>query len=408
METEEGFQDFMALKEPMLKEVWGEFNDQCEFCEMKMEEMNDVVNQEFTQEHCLGNQRTIENCSKDFYLMENYQKLLKKYEDLQEIHKYLNCVLENKKNSKIVITEDVEILGLPIKEQNEVLKQRLMEYSDIKGLSRKIIRELTPELEKYQERYNAAFLEAQLQRSALDAYSTQDQRIEDQLNAEVDRIEKVVEVKLKKGNLIRKKFLIIDWKLTREVYPTIRVLEKRLSEAKKNTVDCEQEVEDLNARNEKMKSENESFSDLYKTLQSEFKKITKDTNSGLYDIKTLLKTIPKVKSEILKLKQSSDETITDLNETNDLKLHFIDEYNQSLLDLIEKQKKTTITKLRTQDCLIHGLNCEVKHLNEKLTDSKIQIKILMEDIHNLTYVKKIVPVMGGDYMGSCFITYVEE
>ncbi|CAO1423061.1 unnamed protein product [Diamesa hyperborea] len=408
MEIEEGSKDFMAFKEPMLKDIWEEFNDQCEFCEMKMVEMNDVISQEFTQEHCLGDQKTIEKCSKDFYLMENYQKLLKKYEDLQEIHKYLNCVLENKKNSKIVITKDVEILGLPIKEQNEVLKQRLMEYSDIKGLSRKIIRELTPELEKYQERYNAAFLESQLQRSALDAYSTQDQRIEDQFNAEVDRIEKVVEIKLKKGNLIKKKFLIIDWKLTREVYPTIRDLEKRLSEAKKNTVDCEQEIEDLNARNEKMKTENESFSDLYKTLESEFKKITKDTKIGLYDIETLLKTIPKVKSEILKLKQSSEETITDLNETNDLKLHFIDEYNQSLMDLIEKQKITTTAELRTQDCLIHGLNCEVKHLNEKLTDSKIQIKILMEDIHNLTYVKKIVPVMGGDYMGSCFITYVEE
>lgn len=197
--------------------------------------------------------------------------------------------------------------------------------------------------------------------------------------------------------------------LTREVHPKLRDLEKRLCEEEKKTVDYEQEIEDLTEMNDKRRSENESFTELYDTLQEEFKQVTKDTKYGLYEIKKLLKTIPKVKSEIKKLKQSSEETITDLNETNDLKLHFIDEYNQSLLDLIKKQKISTSAELRTQDCLIHGLSCEVKYMNEKLTASKIQIKILMEDIQNLTSVKKkMVPVMGGDYMGSHFITYMEE
>lgn len=223
MDFEECSKDFMTVKETMLKDIWEEFNDQCDLCEMKMEDMNNVISEEFTKEHC-GNVEdhgtNVENYSKDFHLMENYQKLLKKYGDLQEVHKYLNVVLENKKKSKIVITEDAEILGLSLKEQNEVLRRRLVEYSDIKGLSRKIIRELTPELEKYQERYHAAFLEGQEQKSALDAYATHDQRIEDQFNAEVQRIEKVVETKLKKGNLIKKKFMIIDWKIVDQRSPS--------------------------------------------------------------------------------------------------------------------------------------------------------------------------------------------
>ena len=412
MDFKECSKDFMALKEPLLKEVWKDFNDQCELCEMEMEDMNNVIREEFTQEHCknVKDQGTnIANCSKNFSLMENYQKLLKKYSDLQEVHKYLNQVLKNKKQSKIVITEDAEILGLSLKQQNEVLKKRLMEYTDTKELSRKIIRELTPELEKYQERYQVASLEHQVQKATLDAYSIQDQKIEDQFNAEVDRIEKVVEAKLIKGNLIKKKFMILDWKLTREVNPKIRDLEKRLCEETEKTVNYEKEIEELIVRNDKRRAENESYIDLYNELRAEFKQINKDTKCANYDIKNHTKNIHKVKLEINKLKHTSEETIADLNETNDIKLHFIEEYTQSLQNLIENHKTLTNAELRSQDCLIHGLNCEVRDMNNKLTDSKIQIKILMEDIDNLKYVKKkIVSVMGSDYMGSHFITCVEE
>ncbi|CAO1440744.1 unnamed protein product [Diamesa serratosioi] len=405
MDFKECSKDFMSVKEPMLKAGWEKFNNQCEICEMKMVDMSTVISEEFNQKHGTN----IQNCSKNFQLMENYQKLLKKYSDLQEVYKYLNRVLKKKNNSKIVITEDAEILGLSLKEQNELLKKRLLEYSDIKELSRKIIRELTPELEKYQHRYQDAFLEGQEQKTTLDAYSIQDQRIEDQFNAEVHRIEKVVEAKLVKGNRIKKKFMILDWKLTREIYPKIRELEKRLCEEREKMVKYEQEIEDLTTKNDEMKTEDESFIELFNELKAEFKKITKDSKNFVYDIKTLLKSIPKVKSEIKKLKQTSEEIVTDLEETNDLKLHFIEEYNQSLINLIEEHKTSTVAELRSQDCLIHGLNCEVKDMNNKLTDSKIQIKILMEDIQNLTCVtKQVVTVMGSDYMGSCFITYVLE
>jgi hypothetical protein len=366
--------------------------------------VQEILDTDFTaayEEYCgkkLMNSENIEACRQK--ITENYQNIVGELSELQDYESFLENELQAFRR-KTTEENGTIVLGRSFKDQNEIIYQRLIMLDVEKALMQKIRRHLIIESEIYQKQVNPE-IEANILEHLVETRKLHLKKIEVQVNAEVQRIEKAFLEKWNQLSKPKKKFEINDWKLRTELMPTQTNLSQQLFEKQEKLAKTNEEIETLRTQKEENVAIDEEFREIFDALEVEFEKITVDIETDTKDIEQLRYHINKIASEIKATKEKQLKIVTDLNENRAIDERMKEIYRDGLEEKLKQTSESTTKKMRAEDCIVVGLTNAICQASRNIRNSKIQISRLQTDVDHLMD-KGMKEIRGQDYLGSNFV-----
>lgn len=394
--------DFLKMNEANLHIEWTEFDRNCERLNEKFihilnsnEDLSDSC-EELCKNNCITD---------DDDTLENPNCVLQEIQDLQACLKNFDSDLKSL-NYPTEKDEDENLMGRPFNEQNEILSQRLTTLEKTKHLNQKIIRNLSTELEKYQQKVEP-LIEAEVLRNLGEMRKAHEKKIESQLNAEVQRIQKAFVNKWNQTLKVKRKFDRIDWKLRTELQPKITNMSQQLFDKKEKLVKIQLEVANLEKQQADQLKKNEMLEMPLENLKNEFWMIRSEVNHDEREVKRLKKRIIKTSLEIENVKRSCDEDFTNLQEDRAIYDRMTQIYKDNMESQLNQACKSTLNSIVASDCIIGELKAEIYRATRSIRSAEIQKAKLKEDVEHLMN-KRQVAIVGRDYLNSNFMQAPKE
>jgi hypothetical protein len=305
-------------------------------------------------------------------------------------------------NEKSERKADVELMGLSLWRQNEILTERVLHLSQSKLLAKKVTYELHEELENYQQKNMDATVEMKNCEHSVENFRFQQKIIEEEINAEVERIKNTFAKIFFKKLQIKNEYDQNDLKMRAEILPKIATLQ--------NSIDCNNNEifkinDEMRVLKELIKIEDSlelQFAEKCEYLSRDFERKVEDIFEMEKEVTILMKAISKV-GDLLKKKKIEMNEKVDCIKENNLILQKIKEIQESKLnykfDLVESDLWNDLAR---DDKTIRTLKLKVCELCQKICHANVTVEQLESDINYLMHRGPKI-VVGIDYTGGNFM-----
>lgn len=324
--------------------------------------------------------------------------------DLHKLHEILKSDCQGSKMQQQKPSSEVEVVkmfGWSYRERNERMAECLVNLEKTKSLSRKIIRNLLGELESNMKKADP-LIEADALQHLVDIRLGQSKNLEHQVNREVQRIEKAFEAKWTKSVKAKLKYERIDWKLRTKIHPKIVDLERLLFDKKNKLANIQQNLEDVQAENEKESTVGWELENKFEELEGEFDETSSEMTQAAAAIKQLKAKIFKTAAKIEDTKKSTRNVVTELNENQLACQHIQQLHAGNLKSRQSLSHDATVYDIHANDCIIDGIRRQICRTAENIRAAKIQKAKLRDDVEHLLGRGGEI-ISGCDYMGSVFV-----
>lgn len=336
-----------------------------------------------------------------------YSDVLQDLAELTKCKLNLEDHLQFIEESKKVDEPDRELLGLNVKEQNCVLHKRIVSLEKEKSLIQKIIRKLIDEFESFQQKSVDPTVEAGVLCHLVQSRQAQVKSLEDQLNAEVRRIEKAFAEKYKMLSKPKRKYEQIDWKLRTEIQPKMVRLHNALfkgnedlKKVNKEILELDQFLSDQASRNEKLEEESRS-------LERELEQWTNDFKSASREVKLLRNELKQTVANVDSAKANFSKEFTKFCEDAAIDDLIKDIFKDDLESRVDDSKEHAIKTFAAIACVTNQLEKKItcmKSLLEGSCHKREKLKTHADFLMGLDPKE----TLGNDYQGSKFVTFVEN
>lgn len=176
--------DYLKVYESNLDNHFYKFEIKCDNFQSCWNEANKIFQKNFNECDCdnvgINEENSMrDNCMKKLREISNLTKLR---DDLQSQIK--KEILKDDDSKPI----DTELIGLPLKHQNFILANRILNLEYSKHMATKVIEELLREAKIAEEKELNANIEMRTQENSFKTLNAQQKSIEDEINAEVQRL----------------------------------------------------------------------------------------------------------------------------------------------------------------------------------------------------------------------------
>lgn len=394
--------DFMRLQEPSLNMMVKNFAGKSDLFSGKLENLQESVDRCFSSD---GLNKPCNACctsSACDTLQNSYADLVKELIHLKKHQSALKTELQNMKEAEIFREPDIELLGLNYNQQTSIIAERLIIMNREKKLLRKIFASLLKEMEFFQNKELDPTIEAEVLSKMLQAPKAQYERIEDQFNKEVRRIEDMFMVKWVELAKSKRKFDRIDWMLRTEMQPKKVHLTNLLFDTKEHLKRNGEEIAVVNQENFEQSDRDQKLESKFPDLRKELEDLTADFKEAEFNVKELRKGIRQISGEIETTRTRFNLDITEIQE-NVLIAHQMKEVYRYDLDLnADESCKSTLKKNAAADCVIKELTNKIGFMAMNMQDSKLRCLKLQDDIDFLMS-RDTREVPGIDHQGNVFI-----
>ena len=337
------------------------------------------------------------------FIRSEYDKQLQKFDALGKIKNLLQCLLLHTKNQDDNDESvDMELFGLPIKEQKLVLLKRIDNLKHCKELGKKTLKKLQEELSSYQLK------EQQMTFSAIsltDFYKTKlmpVKTLERDINNEVTRIKEAFTEKYEKMFLLKLKCEKIDVRMRVNYIPKITTLETSLMEKR---FELEKVLNDIieTTRQEHLQNKiDDKYDRQLRSLTTEYDKVVKEnetTASAIEDMKkSIIKTF-KMKDELTK---TFAEYLINSGQNSAIDKRLSDIQNKQLNCDLCYTTNSTVQEYTRQDVTIINLREQICRMIQKINKFTNFINVLENDVKFLRNEHQKYG-KGLDYMGNTII-----
>lgn len=399
--------DYLKTQEPELSKAWNKFDGDCEKLYSDLLDVNKLLDKDFKaayEDHCgkcLKKETNIDTCN--VKMTQSYEKLVAQITELNNydvsIHQALE-VLRKKPPQRL----DAELLGRPYKEQNEIIVKRLMEFEIEMKLIHKVRKNYLAELEVYQNKTQEE-VDGNTFEYLVASRKSQYKRIEDQVNAEVRRIENVFLENWYRLSSSKKRYEINDWEMRTELLPKITILTHQIFIKGEEDLKLDAEVKCVQAALEERLERDKKFTKDIENFQYDFDELTKDITAVHREKKNLAIELAQVPKDMKAVKEHQKSAIKEINEQSEIDKQIKEVYISKLKKLVKKSSDETKCKLKAADCVISELKESICQASRCLRESKIQISKLKTDLdHFLAKGTKETKVQ--DLLGSTSIRHL--
>lgn len=336
-----------------------------------------------------------------------YSEALQELADLTKHKKSLDDQILFIEESKKVDEPDRELLGLSAREQNCVLHKRIASLEKEKKLIQKIIRKLFEEFEIVQQKEVDPTVEAGILSHLVQSRKAQVQSLEDQFNAEVQRVEKAFIEKYKKLSKPKRKYDQNDWKLRTEVQPKIVRLHNALFKGSEDLKKVNKEISELEQAISDQASKNEKLEDESQSLERELEQWTSDFKSASREVKLLRNEIKQTYADVDSAKARFSEEFTKFCEDSAIDDRIKDIFKDDLETQVDYSKELTLKTFAAIACVTNQLKKKIACMKSLLEGSCHRREKLQTHADFLMGVDP-KETLGNDYQGSKFVTFVEN
>lgn len=390
--------DYLKIYEDCLDERFNKFQLKCDNFQKIWNEANKIFQKNFNECDCQNAGIKDEN-----FMRDNCER------KLQEISNYKKLCdqLKNQINEQNLIDFDqkpidIEILGLSIKNQNEILTQRINDFEYSKHMAQKILDQLFKELKFAEEKEIEVTIEMKNYENALETLKAQQKTIEDEINAEVKRLKKsFVEIYMKKF-IFKKKYDENDQKIRLD----LKIREKSLQD---DLTSKSWEITNVKAKIAEQK-EKLMQEDLYESLYAdkvenlivdiakESKRVEEVENKIKYlekNCKHIINVMEKHDEEFEKMLQNIKENSLANQRINEI---YLDKFDAKF----EHLEETTMKKFYDQEKFIKKLLKTICKLTDQICKENLVVEQLKTDI-DFFLNREPKFVIGADHMGGNFV-----
>lgn len=215
--------DFLKVNEPKLSSNCDKFDTSCKWFKNDLTFVKTLLNEEFALDDADGCKERVKSFVCDEKISEEYDEVRQELSTLQKFKTEVEREVRRLSHVPAKLTDiDDELLCRSAKERKLILTDRLIMLERTKSLCQKVLKHLARESETYQNRLQQPVVDAKVHEHLVKARKSSEKKLESQLNAEVQRIQKAFADKFTKASKPKLLFERIDWKMRTEIMPTRR------------------------------------------------------------------------------------------------------------------------------------------------------------------------------------------
>ncbi|KAG5672433.1 hypothetical protein PVAND_002561 [Polypedilum vanderplanki] len=340
----------------------------------------DEIEEKFDGINCL-------NLKCEDLLQENYQNELKKFKNLTELTTRELLELEDLKlgNCNDV---DLNLVGLTYQEKRELLLKQIKELKVSKNLGIKVFSNLAKELEFHQLREHEMTVPAMINENLINSYKPHFTQIENDVNKEVQRLEKVFLQQYKRKLKAKLKFDKLNNKMAREIFPRLTQLEQNLIDRSEEMKNIEEEIEESRKKLEEFKEMETEFGLKLKNLEEDHGRIFEGNEQMKNYVMKLKKGVISKERKIENFTKQFNKDLIDVKENSGIHQRIQEIQVEKLQNQINCSKISTICNLKSKDETIKELCKNIKEILEKILKSQETIEKFKKNLKILTECKQ--------------------
>lgn len=344
-------------------------------------------------------QNKIDDCSME----SNCKELLSEMQSFKRLCENLKNQLKNEKikeeNSEKI---DPEIFGLDVKDQNEILIDRVMNLQNSKKLAEKYLKELYEKFSLYQNHEYEALLESKTIENSVTSLKSQQKNIEREVNAEVQRIKYQFAKAYMERLKIKNKYDKNDLKMRTQIMPKLKHLQDSISSSKNELENIQQEIFDLKEFLKIEENYEMEFSEKLEFLERDFTHKLQEVSKVEDEIKHMQKRISKINELIKKQKDDTNDKNQDLKESNHVCQRVNDILHDDLNDELDKVEEKTWHDYNQKKKIIETLKRKICQVSHAICNSEVVKDQLKNDLDYLM-AREGKFIFGVDHAGGNFI-----
>lgn len=397
--------DYLKHYEPYLKNETATFFDNCNNFKSEIDCLRKVVNKYYVKENFDQTEDPVPVFQDSNKLIQSeYQYQLRKFDALNKIKDLLQCLLLCSKseddNDECL---DMEIFGLPLKEQKPALLKRIDNLKHCKELGKKILKKLQEELSSYQQKERKMTFEAISMTDFYKSKLTPVKILERDINNEVTRIKEAFTKKYESLFLIKLKCEKLDLRMRVDLMPKITILETSLFEKRYELERVENDTrEHIQQENLQMKIDDE-YDKKMRFLTEDYEKVVEQNKSLVPAIEQIKKSLIRTFRKKDKLTKTFAETLINSGQNSAIDKRLSEVQNNHIKSDLCYIKNSTINDYTLQDVAIINLREQICRMIQKISKSNNFINVLKNDLKFLRNEHQKYGI-GHDYMGNTIMS----
>ena len=393
--------DYLKHYEPYLKNKTATFFDNCNNFKSEIDCLRKVVKKYYVEENFDRDEDPVPVFEDPNKLIQSeYQNQLRKFDALSKIKNLMQslllCTKTDDDNDECL---DMELFGLPLKEQKLVLLKRIDNLKHCKELGKKILKKLQDELSSYQQKERKSTFEAISMTDFYKSKLTPIKILERDINNEVTRIKEAFTKKYESLFLIKLKCEKLDLRMRVDLMPKITTLEITLMEKRSELEKVENDTrEHIKQENLQMKIDDE-YDKKMRFLTKDYDKVVEENQSLVIAIEHMKNSLIRTFRKKDKLTKIFAETLINSGQNSAIDKRLSEVQNNQIKSDLCYIKNSTINDYTRQDVAIINLREQICRMIQKISKSNNFINVLKNDLKFLRNEHQKYGI-GHDYMGN--------
>ncbi|XP_070490984.1 GRIP and coiled-coil domain-containing protein-like [Chironomus tepperi] len=397
--------DYLKHYEPYLGNKTATFFDSCKNFKSEIDCLRKVVKKYYVEENFDRSEDPVPVVEDpNIQIKTEYQHQLRKFDALGKIKNLLQCLLlftkSDDDNDECL---DMELFGLPLKEQKLVLLKRIKNLKHCKELGKKTLKKLQEELLSYQQKERTMTLEAISMTDLFNSKCKPVKILEKDINNEITRIKEALSKKYESLFLIKLKYEKVDVRMREIFIPKLTNLEVSLMEKRFELEKVQNDfLETMKQEKIQMKIDDE-YDKKMRFLSKDYDRIVDDNEKLSNEIERMEKSLIRTFRKKDKLTKSFAEYLINSGQNSAIDKSLSEIQNNELsCDLCYVKNSTNNDYLR-QDVAIINLREQICRMIQNISKSNNFINVLENDLKFLRNEHQKYGI-GQDYMGNTIMT----